>query len=195
MPPPRKSQPEETSPPWWPASLEGAVRSAQKLREQWQYVVVEEVVGGIVELMRWPWPSADRYGRLIWEDDANNRVMSAVAPQRLMRLQLYRPNNLERRPRAGDTFGARLTADAGWGTDTPVADLAAIFPAAVYDISADAREAAKLAYQGASAAVFNGDDAEGLLDAARRQRLKRPKAKRLRVAPLDEVIDDEDDLA
>lgn len=194
MPVPGEPQP-NGPPPWWPPSLHGAVRSAEKLRKEWQYVVVEEVVGATVELLRWPWPSADRYGRLFWEDDADDRVMSAAVPQRLVRLQLYKPNNLQRRPRAGDTFAARITATAGWDEDAPVDDLAAILPGAVYDVSADAREAAKLAYQGSSAAVFDGDEAAGLLDEARQKREKRPKAKRLKVTPVDEVIDDEDDLS
>lgn len=194
MPVPGEPHP-KGPPPWWPPSLHGAVRSAAKLREEWRYVVVEEVVGATVELIRWPWPSADRYGRLFWDDDADDRVMSAAVPQRLVRLQLYKPNNLQRRPRAGDTFAARLTATAGWGEAAPVDDLAAILPGAVYDVSADAREAAKLAYQGSSAAVFDGDEVAGLLDDAREKREKRPKAKRLKVTPVDEVIDDEDDLS
>lgn len=182
-----------TAPPWWPPSLLGAVRRAEKLREEWQYVVVEEVVGSTVELMRWPWPSADRFGRLFWDDDAQDRVKSAAVPQRLVRLQLYSPNHLQRRPRAGDTFAVRLTGTSGWGEDARVTDLAAILPGAVYDVSADAREAAKLAYQGASAAVFAGDIATDLLEDARKVREDRPRAKRLKVIPIDEVIDDEDD--
>ncbi len=182
-------------PPWWPPSLHGAARSAEKLHTEWQYVVVEEVVGATVELLRWPWPSADRLGRLFWDDDADDRVMSAAVPQRLVRLQLYKPNNIQRRPRAGDTFAARLTTTAGWGEDAPVDDLAAILPGAVYDVSADAREAAKLAYQGSSAAVFDGAKAQDLLEVERGRREQRPKAKRLKITPVDEVIDDEDDLS
>ena len=180
------------APPWWPPSLLGAVRRAEKLREEWQYVVVEEVVGSTVELMGWPWPSADRLGRVFWDDDAEDRVMSAAIAQRLLRLQLYAPNHLQRRPRAGDTFAVRFTGTAGWGDDARVFDLAVIFPGAVYDISADAREAAKLAYQGASAAVFAGDRARDLLEDARKVREDLPRAKRLKVIPVDQVIDDED---
>jgi hypothetical protein len=180
-------------PPWLPPSLRGAVRNPAKLREDWQYVVVEEVVGATVELMRWPWPSADRVGRLVWDDDAEDRVMSAAAPQRLVRLQLYSPNQLQRHPRAGDTFAARLAGISGWGEQAEVADLAHLLPGAVYDISADAREAAKLAYQGASAAVFAGSKATDLLEDARKIREDRPRARRLKVRPVAEVIDDEDD--
>lgn len=186
-------------PPWWPPSLHGAVRSAEKLRAEWQYVVVEEVVGATVELMRWPWPSADRYGRLVWEDDADDQVMTAAVPQRLVRLQLYRPNQLRRRPRAGDTFAIRAKTAAGWDGDGPVDDLAAVFPGAVYDVSADAREAAKLAYQGSSSAVFDGEPVRDLIEESQQALAKRSRTTRLKVTPVEEVIDDriidaEDDL-
>ncbi|PVG80861.1 hypothetical protein DDE18_20990 [Nocardioides gansuensis] len=156
--------------------------------------MVEEVVGATIELMRWPWPHADSRGRLFWTPDAEEKVMTAAVPQRLMRLQLYRPNQLLRRPRAGDTFAARISSPApGWAGDVQVDDLADIFPGPVYDVSAEAREAAKLAYQGASSAVFDGSQNEDLLAEAREQREQRPKARRLRVTPLNEVIDDEGD--
>lgn len=179
-------------PPWWPTGLQQAVRNPAKLGEQWQYVLVEEVVGAVAELMCWPWPCADQYGRLVWDDDAEDRVSVAVVPQRLLSLQLYKSNNLRRRPRPGDTFAARITTVQGWGQDAPVADLATIFPGAVYDVSADAREAAKLAYHGSSAAVFHESQAEGLLLDARAQRERRPRAKRLKVTSVDAINDDEE---
>lgn len=189
---PAGGAPPPASPPWWPPSLSGAVRSAAGLRREWQYVVVEEVVGATVELLRWPWPLADPLGRLFWDDDADDRVMTAAVPQRLLRLQLYRPNSLVRRPRAGDTFAARITAKAdGWDLAAPVDDLTGLFPGPLYDVSADAREAAKLAYQGSSSAVFDGSRDQEMLDESHRSREARPRAKRLTVVPLDQVIDDE----
>lgn len=151
-------------------------------------------MGATIELMRWPWPCADSRGRLFWTSDAEEHVMTAAVPQRLVQLQLYRPNHLLRRPRAGDTFAARISSPApGWAGDLQVDDLAKIFPGPVYDVSAEAREAAKLAYQGASSAVFDGSQNEDLLAEARGQRERRPKARRMKVTPLDEVIDDEGD--
>ena len=118
------------APAWWPWALRGAVRSAGKLRQDWHYVVVEEVVGATVELMSWPWPLADSRGRLFWAPDAEEHVMTAAVPQRLVRLQLYRPNQLLRRPRAGDTFaagsprrppgGLRIARSRIWLTSSPV---------------------------------------------------------------------------
>jgi hypothetical protein len=184
-----------TAPAWWPGGLSSAVRTAEALRHQWQYVVVEEVVGATVELLRWPWPLADALGRLFWEEDADERAMTAAVPLRLLRLQLYRPNDLVRRPRAGDTFAAKIGARAGgWGDETAVGDLRTLFPGPVYDVSADAREAAKLAYQGASSAVFDGSRDPGMLEEAQRSRERRPRAKRLKVLALEDVIDDEGDL-
>jgi hypothetical protein len=186
---------DDSAPPWWPWALRGAVRSAAKLLDGWLYVVVEEVAGATVELMRWPWPLADSRGRLFWAADAEEQVMTAAVPQRLMRLQLYRPNNLLRRPRAGDTFAARISSPApGWDGELQVDDLADIFPGPVYDVSAEAREAAKLAYQGASSAVFDGSRNEHLLADAQAQREQRPRARRLKVTPRDEVIDEEGDV-
>lgn len=183
------------APPWWPGSLAGAVRSSAALRRDWQYVVVEEVVGATIELLRWPWPLADALGRLFWTEDADDHVMTAAVPLRLIRLQLYRPNALVRRPRAGDTFAAKIPPRArGWDDEEAVSDLAMLFPGPVYDVSADAREAAKLAYQGSSSAVFDGRRDPGLLEEAERSRERRPRAKRLTVVPLDQVIDDEGDL-
>lgn len=186
--------PPATAPPWWPPSLSRAVRSAAALRQEWNYVVVEEVVGATIELMRWPWPLADPLGRLFWEDDAEDRVMTAGVAQRLVRLQLYRPNALVRRPRAGDTFAAKISSRAdGWSAVSLVEDLTSLFPGPVYDVSADAREAAKLAYQGASSAIFDGRRDQGMLEEAHQNREQRPRARRLRVVPLDQVIDDEGD--
>lgn len=194
MPEPAGQSPSAEAPPWWPSSLSGAVRSAGGLRRHWQYVVVEEVVGATVELLRWPWPLADPVGHLCWDEDAETRVMSAAVPLRLLRLQLYRPHGLVRRPRAGDTFAARIRAQAdGWDRETPIDDLASLFPGPLYDVSAEAREAAKLAYQGASSAVFDGCEEQQLLSEAHRAREQRPRAKRLTVVALDQVIDDEDD--
>lgn len=192
--PDQERRPDDGAPAWWPWALRGAVRSAGTLRHDWHYVVVEEVVGATVELMRWSWPLADSRGRLFWAPDAEDQVMMAAVPQRLLRQQLYRPNQLLRRPRAGDTFAARIPSSApGWVEDRPVVDLADIFPGPVYDVSAEAREAAKLAYQGASSAVFDGSQHQDLLAEAREQREQRPRARRLKVTPLDEVIDDEGD--
>jgi hypothetical protein len=107
------------------------------------YLLVEELVRGQAHLQRWPWPAADREGRLVWSV-ARPLGEVAVAVD-LLRWQLYQPqaDGLRRRPRAGDVFAVRWSAART--TRSRVTDLRTLFTEA-YDVSADAREAAKLAY-------------------------------------------------
>ena len=78
-----------------------------------------------------------------------------------------------------------------WRRHLEVGDLADIFPGPVYDVKRRGPEAAKLAYQGASAAVFDGSRNQDLLAEAQEQREQRPKSRRLKVLPLHQVIDHE----
>lgn len=107
------------------------------------YLLVEEIVRGQAHLQRWPWPDVDRDGRLVWA--ATRPLGDVVVPVDLLRWQLYQPqaDGLRRRPRAGDVFAVRWTAARS--PRSRVTDLRALFTEA-YDVSADAREAAKLAY-------------------------------------------------
>jgi len=115
--------------------------------------VLEEIVGGLALLRRWPWPSVDQLGRLIWPDDSEYASDSAALGLEMLRAQLYTPNSLRRRPRCGDTFAGQTPSETGWQDEQAVADLRTLFPGSVYDISADAREAAKLAYHAGLGAV------------------------------------------
>ena len=107
------------------------------------YLLVEEIVRGQAHLQRWPWPAADREGRLVWSVD--RPLGDYVVAVDLLRWQLYQPqvDGLRRRPRAGDVFAVRWAAARSTGSR--VTDLRTLFDEA-YDVSADAREAAKLAY-------------------------------------------------
>lgn len=89
-----------------------------------------------------------------------------------MRAQLYEPNGIERRPRPGDTF-ALVASARGWRRARQVVDLRTLVDGAVYDISADAREAAKLAYQGSVAGVRSGAGQGADLAVARAARAQR----------------------
>lgn len=117
------------------------------------YVVVEEVVGRLALLRRWAWPAVDQLGRLIWLEDSEYDSAAAAVTIELLRAQLYTPNKLRRRPRCGDTFAARGVIRSGWETDEEVGDLRELFTGSLYDVTADAREAAKLAYHAALGAV------------------------------------------
>ena len=171
--------------PWFPGSVEPFAGTPEAARAGWAYVLVEEVAGAVAELVRWPWPLADQLGHLFWAPDDPDRVAYASVPVPVLRRCLYEPSDLERTPRAGDTFAAEV-GGAGWTSDPEgagaVDDLTELFPGTVLDISPDAREAAKLAYQGANAAVFSGSEAEELLAAAGQQRGDRGPAATMVVA-------------
>ena len=137
---------------WSPVSLTAAratdvaretVATADAADVELSYLLVEEIVRGQAHLQRWPWPDADRDGRLVWP--TARPLGDVVVPVDLLRWQLYQPqeDGLRRRPRAGDVFAVRWSG--GRRSASRVTDLRTYFTEA-FDVSADAREAAKLAY-------------------------------------------------
>ena len=157
--------------PWMPECIRKIVDDPGVLRRDWAYIVLEEIVDDTVELISWAWPLADQNGRLFWPPDDERQPADASVPRPLLQAQLYTANKIERSPRAGDTF-ACPRGGPGWSQAGLVTDLRLLFPANAFDISADAREAAKLAYEGALAAVHRGNPKDPLLLAAERERLK-----------------------
>ena len=135
----------------------------------WSYVVVEEMVGSLALLRRWPWPDVDQLGRLTWVEDNEYDTDAAAVTIELLRAQLYTPSKLRRRPRCGDTFAVQSWTESAEQADEQVSDLRTLFTGAVYDISADAREAAKLAYHAGLGAVPPAKrvDEQVLVDQAR----------------------------
>lgn len=125
----------------------------------WDYVVVEELVDDVVLLRRWPWPVVDPLGRLLWPDGAEHDTAAAAVDLRLLKLQLYVPNGIARQPRCGDAFAAHA-AHPQWRrrrTD----DLRSLLgDTEIYDISADAREAGKMAHQASTGAIRAAQAAE-----------------------------------
>ena len=132
--------------PWCPQSLvtSPAVGAAEATVADLSYLLVEEIVRAEAHLQRWEWPGADRDGRLTW---SRLQPLAQVAVRvDLLRWQLYQPQaggGLRRRPRAGDVFAVRWAA--GRRAPSRVSDLRTLFTEA-YDVSADARAAAKLAF-------------------------------------------------
>jgi hypothetical protein len=135
--------------PWSPEDL---ALPAEELAGA-SYVVVEEVVGPLALLRRWAWPDVDPLGRLVWLDDSEYGSGAAAVSLELLRRQLYAPSKLRRRPRCGDTFAVCGAVESAWQAEDQVGDLRVLFSGPVYDISADAREAAKLAYHAGLGAV------------------------------------------
>jgi hypothetical protein len=135
--------------PWAPEDLPIAADDLGS----WNYVVLEEIVDDIALLRRWPWPVVDPLGRLLWADGAEHDTDDASADVDLLRVQIYAANGIERKPRCGDTFAAPPSVDLHW-RETHTHDLRELLGSAdVYDISADAREAAKIAYQSSLGAI------------------------------------------
>jgi hypothetical protein len=135
--------------PWSPEDLPLPLAELAAL----SYVVVEEVVGRVALLRRWSWPDVDELGRLVWLDDSESDSDAAGVALELLRSQLYAPNKLRRRPRCGDTFAVQGWPESARHDEQLLGDLRELFTGAVYDISADAREAAKLAYHAGLGAV------------------------------------------
>jgi hypothetical protein len=169
--------------PWNPEDLP---LPAEELPEL-SYVVVEEVVGRLALLRRWPWPDVDPLGRLVWLDDSEHDSGAAAVAIELLRVQLYAPSKLRRRPRCGDTFAVRGAVSSAWQAEDQVSDLRDLFSGSVYDISADAREAAKLAYHAGLGAVPAAEKVDEQLKAQQaktlRSRVSRPLSPLKVVAP------------
>jgi hypothetical protein len=143
------AMPPGSSVPWAPEDLPV---HAEDLGT-WNYVVVEEIVDDIAVLRRWPWPVVDPLGRLLWPDGAEHDTNEIAVDLELLRVQLYTSNKIQRQPRCGDTFAVRgeTVRDS---QDTPPRDLREVLGNhELYDISADAREAAKIAYQSSLGAI------------------------------------------
>ncbi|MEO6700435.1 MAG: hypothetical protein ABIP57_02930 [Jatrophihabitantaceae bacterium] len=148
--------------PWAPEDLPA---TQDDLRGGWSYTVLEELVDELALLRRWPWPLVDQNGRLIWPGGAEQDTHWTTVPVELLRAQLYLPNRLVRTPRCGDTF-AEWAGTSRWRRRA-VRDVRELFDGTVYDISAAAREAAKIAYLGGVAAVepahAEDDETRGLV--------------------------------
>jgi hypothetical protein len=169
--------------PWQPEDLPLPAEDLTAL----SYVVLEEVVGPLALLRRWSWPDVDPLGRLIWLDDSEYGSGAAAVTIDLLRAQLYAPSKLKRRPRCGDTFAVRDAASSAWQAEEQVSDLRTLFSGSVYDISADAREAAKLAYHAGLGAVPPAEKVDGQVQADQaktlRSRARRPLPPLKVVAP------------
>ena len=172
--------------PWAPEDLPVP---GEVLLERWSYIVLEEQVDELVLLRRWPWPVVDQLGRLAWPGAAEHDTGAATIDIDVLRSQLYVPNELWRRPRVGDVFAAEH-ADNGAGRwrNRHVADLRTLIDGPIYDISADAREAAKIAFQAGLAPIASPGVQDERDRAAQRSMLRARSANplpRLRIADPD----------
>jgi hypothetical protein len=134
--------------PWFPQSLRGHAGSAAELRDRWRYVVVEEILDRTALLQQWSWPLADAKGRLFWPPEDHEAMREATVALSILERRLYRPHRIRRHPRVGVTFAVRGADGPGWDSEVLVEEVRDLFPGLVLDVSAEARAAARLAYEG-----------------------------------------------
>lgn len=141
--------------PWLPGQLRArnmTVNDAAKL----SYIVVDEIVDDVATLAVHPWPVADGDGRVRFPDlDA---CRHATVSLRALKTELYSEwLQLQRDPRVGDVLGAILTDAARQALtrhDNAKRQLRSLLTQPVYDLSQEARVAAKLAYYAAMTPVL-----------------------------------------
>jgi hypothetical protein len=170
------AMPPGSSVPWAPEDLPIAADDLAR----WSYVVLEEIVDDIAVLRRWPWPVVDPLGRLLWPDGAEHESNAIAVDVELLTAQLYTPNKIQRQPRCGDTFAVQGDAVHHSHERSPH-DLRDVLGShEMYDVSADAREAAKIAYQSSLGAIRPATAADDRSVAAVRGELNRRAEHRLR---------------
>ncbi|HWB70986.1 MAG TPA: hypothetical protein VG452_02120 [Egibacteraceae bacterium] len=155
--------------PWLPAPLAAHGFDADSVQAL-SYVLVDEQVDDAVTVTVLPWPAADGSGRLRFDDLASAREIGLSL--KALRAELYK-GWLGRRPRVGDVFAATLSPEARAALETQrelawERPLAELVDGPVYDLSAEARMAAKLAFYAGVAAVHDAEDAQAwqMLDQA-----------------------------
>jgi beta-lactamase superfamily II metal-dependent hydrolase len=138
--------------PWRPAALRDV---PQESLTGLSYVVVDEVVTSLVTLAVSPWPRADELGRLRFDDSADRGHV--VVHRSELHGVLYE-GWLQREPRVGDAFAARITPEVdrrlAAGEDVRLdrgLRLTDVIASEVHDLSAEARTVGKLAYFAAMA--------------------------------------------
>jgi len=158
------SPPKEDRRPWLAPALSGKGLDVTTLT----YIVVDEIVGGIVGLSLSPWPAADSRGRLrfdVEDDPTHVAVHDEILCEFLNDhgLPFVPPEGAgdpDSRPLLiGTTLAAqvRLTSATLWRKP-----LSRWIPGSIYDISANARELAKLAYYASVAELWEQKRAEDL---------------------------------
>lgn len=106
------------------------------------YIVVEEIEGGMVGLAVSDWPRTDAQGRLRFDAEPVQAGVDRAALEQF----LDRHRQPSRPLRIGDVFAAR--------TGPPTADPAGWIEPPVHDVTAEAREAAKIAFYSAVAPII-----------------------------------------
>ena len=163
--------------PWLPAGL-AAHGLTSSDTAGFTYVVVEEMVEGVVDLALSEWPAADGLGRLRFAVDTVTDL--AVREERL-HAEVYR-GWLSRRPRVGDVLAGPVVREAlrtsGGTWEGP---LSGLLPGPVYDLSREARLVAKLALYAVRSDILATEEADAYGMTAKAIQHRRPLPVRERV--------------
>ena len=142
----------------------------------YRYLVVDEIVGGSIGLVLCPWPQTDDEGRLIFEAAQTHTIGCERSDLLEFLSEHRRPLELRARPlRIGDVFAVRVLPgildDLSEELDEPhrlmpfLAPKSWILPP-VYDITADARDQAKMAFYAAVTPTLDTHQAARLQELA-----------------------------
>lgn len=147
-PTPSPDQAPQPGHPWLPPSMK-----PWKERRPLTYVVIDEIESDFVGLSVAPWPTVDEVGRLRFGPGRPRSVGAARADLTRFVARHRLPRSGSRRPlRIGDAFAVAVKEPVPAGE---VADPAAWIEPPVYDISPDARDAAKASFYSAVAPTLD----------------------------------------
>jgi hypothetical protein len=142
--------------PWRPDGLELADAELARL----SYVVVDELVGEVVDLSVSPWPGVDERGRLLFADEP---AQTARADRRALGRYLARDrDDGGDTVRTGDAFAARVRRSRLAETEERELPPSAWLSRPTHDLRAPARDKAKEAFFAAVSPTLTPAQAEAM---------------------------------
>jgi hypothetical protein len=136
------------------------------------YIVVDDLAAGVAELVVCEWPRVDSSGRLVFNQDAARSLaafeddMRALLEERvpIVAASPSVQEALRRRPlQVGDVFGAVLREELAEDVETPD-HLGRWLRAPVIDLTAEAREAAKVQYYATVSHVLSVAELDAIVE-------------------------------
>ena len=167
-------------PPWVPQTLAGFI-NVDELKDRWNYMAVDEIVGDRVGLSIARWPGVDDQGRLRFGDSSEDELLGvpyesftdAINSHRVVMVMTptgeLNPETAdalrERDVRIGDVFAIprEVTAELVSQMEEGGGQLEIPDAVRIYDISYEAREQAKLAAAAAVAPPLDYEEARYFL--------------------------------
>jgi hypothetical protein len=155
--------------PWLPPGLANRGKVTDL-----SYIVIDELESGLCGLTITPWPTVDEYGRLRFDLTNATDVGTPVALLSA-HLSAHRvPKRLAHRPpRMGDVFATTVREPPG----NSIIDPASWMGEEVIDLTADARDLAKVAFFAAVTPLLRRKDDPEILELAPRSRMIVRRAK------------------